>query len=73
MMQTKKASAEDLYQFVNVVKPSLIRVDADELTYPLHIIVRFELEKELFDGSLLVKDLPQAWNQRYQEYLGEYQ
>mmetsp|Transcript_18334 Transcript_18334/g.30800 ORF Transcript_18334/g.30800 Transcript_18334/m.30800 type:complete len:563 (+) Transcript_18334:153-1841(+) len=68
--QTRKASAEELYQFVNVVKPSLIRVDADELTYPLHIIVRFELEKELFDGSLLVKDLPQAWNQKYQEYLG---
>ena len=50
--------------------PSLIRTEADELTYPLHIMVRYELEKALIRGDLAVKDLPAAWNEKYREYLG---
>jgi len=59
-----------LYRAVNRVKPTFIRVEADEATYALHIILRFELEQELIDGRLAVKDLPEAWNARCQEYLG---
>lgn len=55
---------------VNEVKPSEIRVEADELTYDLHITVRFELEVALFEGSLTVAGLPDAWNARMEEYLG---
>ena len=61
---------EAFYRAINRVSPSLIRVQADELTYNLHIIIRFELELELLEGSLDVKDLPQAWNERYQNDLG---
>ena len=61
---------DTLYRAVNKVMPSLIRVEADEVTYGLHIILRFELEQELVDGRLAVKDLPEAWNARYKEYLG---
>jgi carboxypeptidase Taq len=63
-------NAETLYRAVNRVAPSLIRVEADEVTYGLHIIVRFELEQELVDGRLAIRDLPEAWNARYREYLG---
>jgi carboxypeptidase Taq len=59
-----------LYRAVNRVSPSLIRVEADEATYGLHIIIRFELEQELIEGRLAVQDLPEAWNQRYKAYLG---
>jgi len=52
------------------VRPSLIRVEADEVTYNLHIIVRFELEQALIEGDLLVDDLPAAWNEKYATYLG---
>jgi carboxypeptidase Taq len=55
---------------VNHVEPSLIRVQADEATYNLHIIVRFEIEQALLNGDLAVADLPAAWNQKYQETLG---
>jgi len=61
---------ETLYRAVNKVMPSLIRVEADEVTYGLHIILRFELEQELVEGRLAIKDLPEAWNARYKEYLG---
>ena len=61
---------DTLYRAVNRVTPSLIRVEADEVTYSLHIVVRFELEQELVDGRLAVRDLPEAWNARYAEYLG---
>lgn len=60
----------DFYRLVNQVKPSPIRIEADELTYILHIIIRYEIEKELIDGSLCVKDLPKVWNEKYREYLG---
>jgi carboxypeptidase Taq len=58
------------YRAINAVKPSLIRIEADEATYSLHIILRFELELELIEGRLAARDLPQAWNERMHEYLG---
>lgn len=61
---------EDFYRAVNKVSPSLIRVNADEATYNLHIMLRFELEVSLMEGTLEVSDLPEAWNSRMQEYLG---
>lgn len=65
-----KVEQDGLYRAVNEVKPSLIRIEADELTYNLHIMIRYELEKALFNGGLQVKDLPGAWNEKYREYLG---
>ncbi len=62
--------ADGLYRAVNRVKPSFIRVEADEATYALHIILRFELEQELIEGTLAVRDLPEAWNARFEEYFG---
>ena len=59
-----------LYRAVNRVKPSYIRVEADEATYALHIVLRFELEQELIEGRLAVRDLPEAWNARFKEYFG---
>lgn len=61
---------EDFYHAINAVKPGFIRIEADEITYNLHIIVRFELEKALIEGTLKVKDLPDAWNAKMREYLG---
>ena len=61
---------ERWYRAINRVKPSYIRVDADEATYNLHIILRFELEQEIFAGTVALKDLPEAWNARFEEYLG---
>jgi carboxypeptidase Taq len=55
---------------VNQVKPSKIRVEADEVTYGLHIIIRFAMERELFADKIMVKELPEVWNQNYEEYLG---
>ncbi len=63
-------SFADFYWAINDVRPSLIRVEADEATYNLHIIIRFELEQELIDGQLAVAELPTAWGERYQSYLG---
>ena len=61
---------ETFYKGINKVQPSLVRVEADEATYNLHIMLRMELEIALLEGSLAVKDLPEAWNARMQEYLG---
>ncbi len=58
------------YRAVNKAQPSLIRTEADELTYALHVMVRYEIEKRLMDGTLEVKDVPAAWNALYKEYLG---
>ncbi|MGY5864052.1 MAG: carboxypeptidase M32 [Candidatus Thorarchaeota archaeon] len=55
---------------MNLVKPSLIRIEADEVTYSLHIIIRFEIERDLFSGAITVSELPQVWNEKYKEYLG---
>lgn len=62
--------ADTLFRAVNRVKPSLIRVEADEATYALHVVMRFELEQELIEGRLAVADLPAAWNARVKRYLG---
>jgi len=64
------ADVESYYRAVNKVQPSLIRVEADEVTYNLHILLRFELECDLLTGSLAVEDLPDAWDAKMQEYLG---
>ena len=61
---------EDFYRAINIVEASLIRVEADELSYSLHIILRFELEKALISGSLNPEDLPSAWRTKMKEYLG---
>ena len=58
------------YQSINLVKPSLIRIYADEVTYSLHVILRYELEKSLIEGSLAVKDIPHVWNEKMSTYLG---
>lgn len=58
------------YRAINKVQPSLIRVDADEVTYNLHVIIRFELELALLEGKLAVRDLPEAWRASYRDYLG---
>ena len=68
--QLGKTSLEVFYQAINKVQPSLIRTDADEVTYNLHPMIRFELELALLEGSLQIKDLPEEWNKRYAEYLG---
>ncbi len=68
--QLGNVSLEDFYKGINKVEPSFIRVEADEATYNLHIMLRLELEIALMEGSLEVKHLPEAWNTRMQEYLG---
>jgi carboxypeptidase Taq len=61
---------DDFYRAINCVQPSLKRTTADEVTYSLHSIIRFELERDWFSGKLTVDDLPFAWNDKYQQYLG---
>lgn len=68
--QLDQISLDKFYRAINKVKPSLIRVEADEVTYPLHIILRFELEKGLIEGNLKVRDIPDIWNAKMKEYLG---
>lgn len=63
-------SLPEFYRAINRVEPSLIRVEADEVTYCMHIFLRFELEQDLLTGKLAVKDLPDAWNSKMQQYLG---
>jgi len=62
--------SEALWQAVNLVEPSLIRVEADEATYNMHIMIRYELEKKLIAGDLEIDDLPNAWDDMYEEFLG---
>lgn len=68
--QLGNVSMEAFYKAINKVEPSFIRVEADEATYNLHVMLRLELEIALMEGSLQVKDLPEAWNSRMQDYLG---
>jgi carboxypeptidase Taq len=63
-------TAEDFYRAINKTQPSYIRVEADELTYNFHIILRFELEQAMLNGDLVVADLPTAWNDKMQSLLG---
>jgi carboxypeptidase Taq len=62
--------ADRLYRAVNRIQPSFIRVEADEATYGMHIVLRFELEQDLIEGRLAIADLPEAWNARFKDYLG---
>jgi carboxypeptidase Taq len=64
------ATADVFYRAINTCKADFIRVEADELTYPLHIILRYEIEKGLFDDSIAVDDLPEVWNDLMMKYLG---
>ncbi|MBP1704189.1 MAG: carboxypeptidase Taq, partial [Chloroflexi bacterium] len=68
--QLGKVSLETFYKAINKVERSLIRTDADEVTYNLHVMLRFDLELALLDGRLAVRDLPEAWHARYQSDLG---
>lgn len=68
--QFKDVSENEFYLAVNKAEPSLIRTEADELTYSLHIMVRYELEKKMIRGEIAVKDIPSEWNRLYKEYLG---
>jgi len=66
----KAVSLDEFYGAYNTVKPGFIRVDADEATYNMHVMLRFELEVAMLEGSLAVADLPEAWNAKMKEYLG---
>ena len=68
--QLRDIDAEAFFRAVNKSKPSLIRVEADEVTYNMHVLVRFELENEMLEGNLKVKDLPEAWNEKFRSYVG---
>lgn len=68
--QLSSITLDQFMDAVNVVEPGLIRIDADELTYPMHIIVRYELEKMIFNDEITIEELPKAWNEKYKEYLG---
>ena len=68
--QMKGVTEEELYSTVNLSKPSLIRTEADELTYSLHVMIRYELEKAMIGGALKARDIPGEWNRLYQEVLG---
>jgi carboxypeptidase Taq len=66
----KKVSLKEFVDGINFVQPSLIRIEADELTYPLHVMVRYEIEKGLFNGTLDVENLDTIWADKIEEYLG---
>ncbi|MDP3882206.1 MAG: carboxypeptidase M32 [Nanoarchaeota archaeon] len=68
--ELKKYSIDQIYTHINRVKPGLIRVDADEVTYHLHIMIRFEVEKALIEGRIKVSELAEFWNDKYESYLG---
>jgi len=68
--QLYSVNDKEFYKAINKVQPSLIRTEADELTYHFHIMIRYELEKGLMDGSLEAHDIPAYWNEKYSENLG---
>ena len=68
--QLEKVSLDDFYRGVNKVEASFIRVEADELTYSMHVMIRYEIERMLFSNEIEVKDLPKVWNEKMVEYLG---
>lgn len=65
-----KHTLEDIYEYLNIVRPSLIRTEADEVTYHFHIMIRFEIEKEIMEGKINAKDIQKIWKEKYKEYLG---
>ena len=68
--QLADVTEEMFYRAVNRAQPSLIRTEADELTYSLHVMIRYEIEKQLMEGTLSVRDVPAVWNDLYEAYLG---
>ena len=68
--QLNNVSLEDFVKMINLSRPSYIRTEADELTYPIHILIRYELEKAIFDGDVDYEHLDTLWNDKYEEYLG---
>lgn len=68
--QLKDVSLEEFYHFVNKAECSLIRVEADELTYPLHIMIRYDIEQGLLNDTISIDELPRVWNEAYKKYLG---
>ena len=68
--QLRDVDMEQFYALINRVKPSMIRVEADELTYNLHIMLRFEIEQDLIEGRMKPDELPEIWNQKMNDYLG---
>lgn len=68
--QLKDVSLEEFYQFINKAEASYIRTEADELTYSLHIMVRYEIERDLMEDKISVSELPEVWNRKMEEYLG---
>ncbi|MCH7960521.1 MAG: carboxypeptidase M32, partial [Candidatus Hydrogenedentes bacterium] len=68
--QLDAVSPEDLYRAINIVEPTFIRVEADECTYNLHVILRFEIEVDLIEGRIAVADIPELWNHKMKDYLG---
>lgn len=68
--QLGSVTVDEFYKAINTVNPSFIRVEADELTYNLHIMIRYEIEKALIEGKIEARDLPKVWNEKMEEYLG---
>ncbi|MBQ6996668.1 MAG: carboxypeptidase M32 [Lachnospiraceae bacterium] len=68
--QLNGVTVDEFYRAINYAAPSLIRTAADELTYSFHVMIRYEIEKMIFNGDVNVNDLPTIWNQKYEEYLG---
>ncbi len=68
--ELKDVTAKDFYKAVNKVSPSLIRIEADELTYSMHVMIRYEVEKAIFQDKVTVDELPALWNKMYKDYLG---
>lgn len=69
-VQFADVTLDEFYLAINKSQPSLIRTESDELSYSLHVIIRYEIEKMLFDGSITVDDVPTIWNEKYTQYLG---
>jgi carboxypeptidase Taq len=68
--QLKNVDAEKFYKAINLVQPSFVRTEADELTYHFHVLIRYEVEKQLIGGQLATKDIPAFWNEQYAQMLG---
>ena len=69
-LRKELVTLDDFYSEINSVQKSYIRTEADELTYCLHVILRYEIEREIFKGTVTVKDLPEVWNKKMEELLG---
>jgi len=68
--QLNNTTIQQFYKAINRVQPSLIRTEADELTYHFHVMIRYEIEKQLIEGTISAKDIPAIWNESYKNYLG---